>query len=137
MKIVAILDTMWNWQACRAGRQEADRSFRISPDNHSGKRLYRIVGVDADLHVTNACRELGTHANHHGTPDPHWLFENLEMLEPFDVLLVCGKVAQAAYERSGYGFHRTIEMMHPASRTWTQALIAATAAQVQALGAVS
>jgi hypothetical protein len=132
-KIVAILDTMWDdrQMTSRAGYREACRSFRINPQNHSGRRLYRIVGSDADLHVTNACRELGTSANHHGKPDPDWLRENLERLMPFDVLLVCGKVAQATYARTGFEFARVIEMPHPAARMWTYAMIDAAAAQVR------
>jgi hypothetical protein len=128
---------MWDWRQMTsgAGYKEAPRSFRINPDNYSGKRLYRLVGRDADLLVTNACRELCGSANHHGTPDPAWLRENLELLAPFDVLLVCGKVAQATYVRSGHEFEHKIDIPHPAARMWTQAMIAATAEQVKALAA--
>jgi hypothetical protein len=135
MKIIAILESMWDWRQMTsgAGYKEAPRSFRINPDNYSGKRLYRIVGRDADLLVTNACRELCGSANHHGTPDPAWLRENLELLAPFNVLLVCGKVAQATYARSGHEFERTIEMPHPAARMWTQAMISETAERVREL----
>jgi hypothetical protein len=100
MKIVAVLESMWDWRQMTsgAGYKEAPRSFRINPDNYSGKRLYRIVGRDADLHVTNACRELCGSANHHGTPDPDWLRENLELLAPFDVLLVSRCHEHAQYE---------------------------------------
>jgi hypothetical protein len=95
-KIVAVLESMWDWRQMTsgAGYAEAPRSFRINPKNYSGKRLYRIVGADADLHVTNACRELVGSASEHGKPDPAWLRENLDLLAPFDVLLVCGKVAR-------------------------------------------
>lgn len=136
MKIVAVLESMWDWRqmTSRAGYKEAPRSFRINPDNYSGKRLYRILGRDADLHVTNACRELCGSANHHGTPDPDWLRENLELLAPFDVLLVCGKVAQATYARSGCEYPHTIKMLHPAARTWTHAMIDATAQRVRDRG---
>jgi hypothetical protein len=97
VNIVAVLESMWDWRQMTsgAGYKEACRSFRINPDNYSGKRLYRIVGRDADLVVTNACRELCGSASQHGTPDPAWLRENLKLLAPFDLLLVCGKVAQA------------------------------------------
>lgn len=133
MKIVAVLESMWDWRQMTsgAGYREAPRSFRISPENYSGKRLYRIVGLDADLHVTNACRELCGSANHHGTPDPEWLRENLDLLAPFSVLLVCGKVAQATYAQSGHHFERTIKLPHPAARMWTQAMIAAAAQSVR------
>lgn len=133
MKVVAILESMWDWRAqtSGAGYQEAPRWFRINPANYSGKRLYRIVGAEADLVVTNACRELCPSASHHGTPDPEWLRENLDLLAPFDVLLVCGKVAQATYAQTGHTFARTIELPHPANRTWTRAKIFAAAEQVK------
>lgn len=139
MKIVAVLESMWDWRQMTsgAGYKEAPRSFHINPDNYSGKRLYRIVGRDADLLVTNACRELCGSANHHGTPDPDWLRENLDILAPFDVLLVCGKVAQATYARSGYEFERKIDMPHPAARMWTHAMIDAAAAQVLQLASLT
>jgi hypothetical protein len=132
-KIVAVLESMWDWRQMTsgAGYEEAPRSFRINPQNYSGKRLYRIVGPDADLHVTNACRELCGSANHHGTPDPLWLRENLDILAPFDVLLVCGKVAQATYAQTGHSFERVIEIPHPAARRWTQAAIGAAAQRVK------
>lgn len=134
-KIVAILESMWDWRQMTsgAGYREAPRSFRINPENFSGKRLYRIVGRDADLIVTNSCRELVASANHHGTPDPAWLHENLTLLEPFGVLLVCGKVAQKTFTDSGYVFDRRLEIMHPAARTWTNAAIDAVTAKVQSL----
>jgi hypothetical protein len=135
MKIVAVLESMWDWRQMTsgAGYKEAPRSFRINPDNYSGKRLYRIVGRDADLHVTNACRELCGSANHHGKPDPVWLRENLELLAPLDVLLVCGKVAQATYAQTGLDFARKIDIPHPAARMWTHAMIDAAAARVREL----
>jgi hypothetical protein len=134
-KIVAVLESMWDWRQMTsgAGYKEAPRHFRINPENYSGKRLYRIVGDGADLHVTNACRELCGSANHHGTPDPAWLRENLDILAPFEVLMVCGRVAQATYARSGHEFARVIEIPHPAARMWTHAMIVATAARVQEL----
>jgi hypothetical protein len=137
-RMVAVLDSMWDWRQMTsgAGYAEAPRSFRINPDNFSGKRLYRICGPDATLLVTNACRELCSSANHHGTPDPAWLHENLKLLEPFDVLLICGRVARATYARCGYvASARVFEMMHPAARTWTNAMLNATAAEVQAAAA--
>ena len=132
-RIVAILESMWDWRQMTSGSgyREALRYFRINPDNFSGKRLYRIVGHDADLFVTNACRELCASARHHGTPDPAWLCENLKSLEPFDVLLVCGRVAQATYAQSGYEFARKIEMPHPAARMWTHAMLDAAAKMVR------
>lgn len=125
-KIIAVLDSMWDWRAMTsgAGYREAPRHFRINPDNFSGARLYRIAGKDTDLLVTNSCRELCGSASQHGTPDSAWLAENLRLLEPFDVLLVCGKVAQATYRDSGYAPQaRVLEMPHPAARMWTHAML--------------
>lgn len=134
-KIVAVLESMWDWRQMTsgAGYAEAPRSFRINPENYSGKRLYRIVGDDADLHVTNACRELVGSASQHGTPDPAWLRENLEILAPFDVLLVCGRVAQATYAKTGHEFAGLLLIDHPAARRWTNEAIAAAAQRVREL----
>jgi len=134
VKIVAILESMWDWRQATsgAGYREAPRYFRINPANFSGRRLYRIVG-DANLFVTNSCRELCASANHHGTPDASWLRENLEILAPFSVLLVCGKVAQATYTKSGYEFARKLEIPHPAARMWTNAMLDATTKRVREL----
>lgn len=116
-----------------AGYREAPRHFRINPDNFSGKRLYRIAGDDANLLVTNSCRELCGSARQHGTPDPAWLAENLRLLEPFDVLLVCGKVAQATFARANYAPRaRVLELPHPAARMWTHAMLEDAAAKVRA-----
>lgn len=124
-KIVAILESMWDWRkmTSQSGYREAPRFFRINPENFSGKRLYRIVGHDANLLVTNSCKELCGSAKDHGTPNPTWLRENLIFLEPFDVLLVCGRVAQETYSKTGYEFEHRIEMPHPAARTWTNAML--------------
>jgi hypothetical protein len=133
--VVAILDSMWDWRQAtsRAGYKEAPRSFSINPRNFSGKRLYRIVGDGVNLLVTNSCRELCASANHHGTPDPAWLRENLKILEPFEVLLVCGKVAQATYAVCGYEFKHKIEIPHPAARMWTHVMLADAAKRVRVL----
>jgi hypothetical protein len=132
MRAVAILETMWDWrqQTSGAGYTEAPRFFRINPKNFSGRRLYRICGPNAQLLVTNACRELVSGPSHHGKPDPEWLAENLWEIErrrpdsaPIDVLLVCGKVAQATYKACGYKSEtaRVIEIPHPAARfIWTR-----------------
>jgi len=117
MRVVALLDTMWGDRECRAPRY-----FRINPHNLSGKRLYRMVG-DANLFVTNCCPIMQTSARHHGTPDAAWVLENLQRLEPFDVLLVCGSVAAKTYKEAGYlqtYGTQTIHMKHPAARSWTK-----------------
>mgnify|MGYP003138429018 FL=1 len=139
-RIIAVLDTMWDWRqrTSSAGYtpREAPRYFRINPENHSGKRLYRFVG-DHELLVTNACRELAQSANHHGTPNPDWLKENLEILhqeKPIDLILVCGKVAQKTFDQLGFQEPNTVQVMkilHPAARTWSSALIEETIEKVR------
>lgn len=143
MNVVAILETMWDWrgQTSSAGYAEAPRFFRINPQNYSGRRLYKLIGSDALLLVTNACRELVTGPNQHGTPNPEWLAENLAEIEvnhaaaaPIDVLLVCGKIAQQTFKQSGYKLKngRVIEIPHPAARAvWTVEFIEQTKRLIQ------
>ena len=152
MRVVAILETMWDWRGMTtgAGYRQAPRYFRINPENYSGKRLYKLVGPRARLIVTNACRELASSAAGHGKPDPEWLAENLCLLDgrgvkglqtvnisgrdsAIDVLLVCGKVAQSAYRECGFEPERArvLEIPHPAARTWSKAKIKAVAAKIQ------
>ncbi len=147
-RCVAILETMWDWRGMTsgAGYVEAPRFFRINSENYSGKRLYKLVGPDAKLLVTNACRELGASANIHGKGDPVWLGENLRMLDgigaqpdgcvptTIEVLLVCGRVAQSTYRQCGYvpPAARVIEIPHPAARMfWTREKVAEIASQIQ------
>lgn len=138
-RCVAVLETMWDWRRMTsgAGYSEAPRYFRINPNNYSGKRLYKLVGPNSKLLVTNACRELVSGPQYHGKGDPNWLGENLRILdgitptegaEPasIEVLLVCGKVAQDTYRKCGYvpTEARVIEIPHPAARTfWTRGKI--------------
>lgn len=130
---------MWDWrqQTSGAGYREAPRYFRINPRNHSGRRLYSLIGPGARLLVTESCRELVSAANRHGTPDPEWLRENLQLLDdpPFDLLLVCGKVAQATFTRCDYTPRQApvMEIPHPAARTWTRQQIDEIAARIQVL----
>lgn len=144
-RVVAILEVMWDWRQMTsgAGYAEAPRYFQINPQNHSGRRLYRLVGLDASLVVTNACRELVTGPTQHGTPDPVWLAENLRILDGdildeqyIDLLLVCGKVAQRTFKVCKYRPRaaRVIEIPHPAARSvWTREFIAETAKTIQLL----
>lgn len=128
--VVAVLEVMWDWRAktSRAGYAErAPEWYRINPTNFTGRRLYSWLGDQGeyfdDLKVTNACPELVTSAKGRGKPDQVWLLNNLSDLQPFDLLLVCGAVAQATYseETSWYtrGRERVIYLPHPAARGWT------------------
>jgi hypothetical protein len=113
IRCAAILDTMWG----NAGR--APRWFVINPSNHSGRRLYWLLDHESLL-VTNACKEQVGHSTIHGTPDPAWLAENLQRVS-YDLLLVCGRIAQMTFAICGYRpICRILEMPHPASRTWTR-----------------
>lgn len=118
-KVVVLLDTMWGGTA-----KVAPRWFRINPYNLSGKRLYWLTGNDprVDLRVTNSCRETAISALHHGSPDPSWVYDNLRRLEPYDLLLICGNVAQRTFLESGYLPLRNavvMQLKHPAARDWT------------------
>lgn len=137
--VAAILETMWDWRGMTsgAGYGEAPRYFRINPQNFSGRRLYKLIGADAKLLVTNACRELVRSAKQHGTPDPAWLADNLRILDGdrVDVLLVCGKVAQQTFAACGYKPRTAtvLEIPHPAARrVWSREFIDTTAARIAA-----
>jgi hypothetical protein len=117
-KAVVVLETMWG-----DPKATAPGFFRINPYNHSGRRLYWLLGHE-DFWVTNACRELVSNARQHGTPDPDRLAKNLQRLT-YDLLLVCGKVAQRTYRNCGYeAACKTLFMPHPAARSWTKASLA-------------
>jgi uracil-DNA glycosylase len=131
MRVLVVLDTMWGDQP---GRQV--RFFPINPNNHSGKRLYKLLGFSADqnLWVTNACRYMTDHATKHGKPDTSWLYQNLERFKP-DFVLVCGNVANKCYEdmcyRFGEEFGKVFHIPHPAARTWTKESIRMTARRIR------
>ena len=134
LHVVAILDTMWGDEP-----GEAPPFFKINPRNHSGRRLYNLIGEDASLLVTDSCRELVTSPKDHGKPDPEWLRQNLEHLESLrhiDLLLVCGAVAKKTYGRCCFlpsSQTRIIEMPHPAARlVWTRDLIEKLKAEIAA-----
>ena len=133
MNVVALLESMWGWRGYSAPGDEV-RYFRINPTNLSGRRLYRIVG-EHKLLVTNSCRKCQATASDHGEPDPAWVKANLAYLESqgMDLLLVCGKVAKATYEASGFQFPRVLFIKHPAWRLWSNKALAAVSAQVEQL----
>lgn len=124
-----VLDTMWGgW----GGNHQAPRWFRIDPENHSGRRLHWLLEGHS-FWVTNACRAYVAHAGQHGTPDPVWLADNLKRVQ-CRLLLVCGRVAQATYDRCGHQPQgHVLRIMHPASRTWTRAELDRAKGQVQRL----
>jgi hypothetical protein len=130
--VVAILDTMWGTR-----KGSAPRYFRINPLNTSGRRLYALAGQGANLLVTNACRELVTSADVHGRPDPVWLASNLVRIQQrwaIDVILVCGVVAQRAFDQSLYQpavETSVFRIPHPAARIWTTELTTTTQCLIQ------
>ena len=112
-KSLVVLETMWG------GSGNAPGLFHINPHNHSGKRLIYLIGHE-DFWVTNACREYVKRAKQHGSPDPKWLAENLQRLT-YDLLLVCGKVAQHTYRMCEFNPDcKVVEIPHPAARNWTK-----------------
>lgn len=128
-KFVAILDTMWG----TGGR--APQWFLINPQNHSGRRLYKLTGARyGDLVVVNACAQQTRSARHHGTPSVEWLAASLAAVPTSRrgaVLLVCGAVAQRTYDRLAVPWNGpVVRMPHPASRTWTRAQLLAVRKQI-------
>lgn len=121
---LAILDTMWGSDGA------APHWFPINPQNHSGRRLYRLTGArDWCVWVANACPQQTSHARLHGTPSVAWLRECFRRTRKDWTgapLLICGKVAQETYdaliEEDGDAWWGgpTIRIMHPAARTWTK-----------------
>jgi hypothetical protein len=133
-RYLVVIDTMWSDTA----RKRSDAWFAINPDNHSGKRLYKITNsVFPSVWVTNACPQRTTHATRHGVACPKWLRANLTMLSPRErslPLLVCGVVARAAYEACGYTHDGPVVfMMHPAARTWSKKSLAAITRRIATL----
>jgi hypothetical protein len=118
--VLAILDTMWGDFAGRA-----PRSFKINPLNHSGRRLYKLVGNEARLFVANSCPKMTNHANKHAKPDPKWLAKTLSRVKA-SVILVCGRVARRTFRQSRFrppAGVRVLRIPHPAARTWTKGKI--------------
>src|SRR5208282_1912230 len=113
MQIVALLESMWGWRGYNDPGEEAPRFFRINPDNFSGRRLYRLCG-DANLLVTNSCRTVQMSANHHGSPDPEWVKENLSQAQRdgCDLFLICGTIARETYKQTGLQYANVIYMDH-------------------------
>lgn len=150
-KVVALLESMWGWGGYNDPGAEAPHFFRINPDNHSGRRLYSLVGSH-ELVVTNCCRIVQETANDHGKPDLEWVRQNLQMASrEMNLLLVCGRIAKDSFERvasipsgitdgiayiSGNGtgevFH-WYAIDHPAARRWSHAKIEQTQAHIERL----
>jgi hypothetical protein len=134
-RIVALLDSMYGWGGWHESGAESPRCFTINPRNLSGRRLYRMCGSEPFV-VTNSCRFIQLSADHHGKPDSKWVYDNLRLLMPYDLLLVCGKIAQSTFRQAasttyagqsegeftlGNGVAHYICMDHPAARRWTRA----------------
>lgn len=120
--VAVVLDTMWGW--CGREPEQAPRWYRINPENHSGKRLYKLTGLGMrELLVTNICREVVSNPNQYGKPDKVWLRENLGLMD-CSVLLVCGTRARDTFEqlnRVPVEVGRILKISHPAARNWTTA----------------
>lgn len=124
-RIVVVLAVQWGMPG-----DVASRWFRINPWNHSGKRLYRLIGHGV-FKVTNACKELVHRASDQGTPDAAWLRSNLKVLRP-DIVLVCGNVAQSTFKRDMVPESALVfRLPHPAARTWTKKQIESWARRLQ------
>jgi hypothetical protein len=123
MKIVALLESMWTWRGYNEPGEEAPRFYRINPENFTGRRLYRVCGPEHTLIVTNSCRMIQRSANHHGTPDPEWVTENLNraFADGCDLFLICGRVAQETFDKAKFDFvfPNIIRCDHPAARRWS------------------
>ena len=136
-RAVALLEVMWDWRSMtsRAGYKEtAPRWFRISPRNFTGRRLYSWLGHEGEyfdeLLATDACKELVSGPNERGTPDREWTANNLRDIPEYTLLIVCGRIAQATYDRRQIGC-RIIEVPHPAARMWTREALDLVRDQVQ------
>jgi uracil-DNA glycosylase len=124
-RIVVVLAVQWGYPGDTVARW-----FHPNPYNHSGGRLIRLIGHGA-FKMTNACSDIVYRATQQGTPDPAWLRRNLRALRP-DVVLVCGKVAQATFERGMVGkAAKVFKLPHPAARTWSKRMIEQWAKRIQ------
>ena len=130
MNAVAVLEVMWDWRGYTTGagyRRQAPPWFTINPNNFTGGRLYGWLGADWNGTVTNACPDLVSSATQRGKPDPQWLEDNLRELyreAPFELLLVCGKVAQTTFDKTVVRtvLDKSIRLLytpHPAFRLWS------------------
>ena len=114
---LAVLETMWDWEArtSAAGYEKAPDFFCINPRNFTGRRLYRWTGEEpGTLWCTNACGELVSGPQHHGTPDVDRLARNLARWQE----LVWKKRV-----RGVGGREQLLYVPHPAARTWTAAAL--------------
>ena len=120
MNAVVVLDSQWGPLA----RAIAPRFFTINERNHTGKRLHGWLAAQyPQFVVTNACPGIVDHATKHGTPSKEWLGENMRYLKKRlnpELVLVCGAVARATYDRADVDGSRIIELPHPAARTWSK-----------------
>jgi hypothetical protein len=149
MTALVILESMWGWRAASSAGRRAPQWFPINPENHSGRRLHRLLRVDPEegqVWVTNSCQTIQAHAKKHGTPDPAYLLKNIiEFPQEIDWLLVGGKVAEATLglageiDKAGDGAmraklekSRALFLPHPAARWWSKEMEAAITAFIAA-----
>jgi hypothetical protein len=114
MKLVlAVLQNMWGDHGV------APTYFRISPTNHSGRRLYRLVDESkARLLVTNAASVCTLRASDAAPTDLKQLTKAVTR-HRWNLVLVCGCQAREAWAQLDHNITKhldTIELPHPA---WT------------------
>jgi len=136
--ILAVLQNMWDPYS--AGGRSPDL-FVINPLNHSGKRLYGLIGSsqypDRKLLVTNASRVITRKASEGDfSADVEALGRVLGSRE-WSLVIACGEVAKKAMRALPDDLKpngvRYLETPHPAARMWTKALIAETQDKINEL----
>lgn len=119
--VVVVLECMWD---DRYSGRVGPAWYRINPRNHSGSRLIKWIG-HKDFLVTNACPEIVGSASAKTNPSELWLKRNMLRMQPFNLALVCGKVAQRTYDNVRDSLSTrgqcTIYLPHPAARSWKKA----------------
>ena len=133
MRVLAILQNMWD---DRGSVRTAPLKFRINPLNYSGKRLYKLIGEGEDLWVTNASREVSRKASEHKTQiDLKSLVRVL--LEDWDLVLVCGRVAHAAFDQAMTEVPErgtpALKIDHPAARRWSKEKLEVVRSRIQGI----
>lgn len=118
---LVILEVMW-------GPLDSYRPvFPINPNNHSGRRLHKIM--PGWFVVGNACPGIVDRASARGTPDPEHLAKVFQSViarrYTLPVVVICGKVARETFQAISRPteVRRVMFMPHPAARGfWSNAV---------------